>query len=774
MTRLTVSAAILFQLVFTSYAFCSLRTTEAVEWPSVVKGVIAVNPDDQVIYYAEENVITTLDSALTVLPGTLMVNTTEMIQSLCYKDHKLFAAMGSDGIRMFKTDDNGYIQESPIGSYAPSALSASGETRDWASDIFAFKLNVGDGHVYLADTLYGIRVLTLTEDLLNAGQYILEEDGIYEKSEFPEGILGISVGSLTESSTRYAYALDAFSGVIFFDISEPVAGENIGIDETISVLGANLLYDNYARAKDVFVDDKGFLYIPHVDYVDVSAGNGAIESRLGIYRTDEAESGATLTQIGLNAIPGGYVTAMDMSEDGYAYVADTIGLQIVDVSDVAVPVIKGAYPERGEVEDPAENALGSHAVKYMAGSVYLASYANTPDNGLVKGIKKIDVSDPESPAEVGEYRKKLDVRGLCLSNEKTEDGVSIRYLFAADRGEDGGLLVFRLVDSNSLTRMAALDFLAVHDTSGPVSDVAVSGNYLFLVLAEGGLEVWDSSTPSVSFDKIAALDTEAFSDAEKLFLSGQYGYVAGGENGLIITDVASPAAPSVKSVYDTPGMAMDVYVADGYAYMADGENGLLILNVSDPLNPFPQGSFNTDGTARGVYVENGYAYVADGENGLNVIDVSAPARPVLKGKFDTPGNAGSVVVSDQIAYVADGVDGMVAVNIKKPADMEGVTFPSYQTYGVCQDIRLSSKITSLDNEKQYARYAFIADGTGGVLAVRLYENGVANQSGDIDNDVVSCFIETLNPPATDWTALFLFLSGVCFCAVALSIKKFWS
>lgn len=742
MKWLLLTASLVFQMVAAVNSSAVIKTTEAVQWPSAIKGAMTVNPDQQVIYYGEENTITTLDTSLTAISGTISIDTAEMIQSLYYQDNKLFVAIGGDGVRVFKTDDKGAPGKDPIGIYDLKGSGPSGDPPGSANDMFAFTLCLKGEELYLVDTLYGIRRLALKEDALNPDHLTFQAIALYEKSRFPEGLLRVAVGDPSSTGNRFAYALDTFYGAMIFEATESATAEKIGIDEENSVLGANPAYDNYARAKDIFLDEQGLLYAPHFDYVEISPANVAIESRLAIYQTVQTAGAFTLSQTSITPIPGGYVSALDVA-GGYAYIADTIGLQIIDARNPLLPAVAGVYPARTEGETSAKNALGSHGVKYMNGSVYLSSYFNSAEMGLFKGIKKINVENPGNPAETGAYQKKIDIKGVALSNEKTEDGESVAYLFAADQGEDGGgVRVFRITDGSSLDKMAAIDFLAVHGDSGAVADGALSGNYLFLLTDESGVEVWDASNPSVSFDRIGSVQDEKLNGAQQITLSGHTAYVAAGEKGLVMLDIEKPESPRIQALYDTEGSVKDVYVAGGYAYIADGEKGLLILSITDPTAPSLIGFLDTPGIASGVHVEETLAYVADGSEGLSVIDISAPQKPVLKGRIDTFGNAFRVRVSDQIAFVADGVEGMVAIDISKPADMERVVFPSYQTYGICTDLFLTSKIVNPDNTGQFAQYAFLADGPGGVIAVRLYENGVEKRSGDIDSGVKSCFLET--------------------------------
>jgi hypothetical protein len=68
-----------------------------------------------------------------------------------------------------------------------------------------------------------------------------------------------------------------------------------------------------------------------------------------------------------------------------------------------------------------------------------------------------------------------------------------------------------------------------------------------------------------------------------------YAYVAGGKEGVVIIDVEKPEAPFIYTKFNADGQindAHDVKVATTNAsligYVADGENGLVVLQLTDP------------------------------------------------------------------------------------------------------------------------------------------------------------------------------------------------
>jgi hypothetical protein len=158
----------------------------------------------------------------------------------------------------------------------------------------------------------------------------------------------------------------------------------------------------------------------------------------------------------------------------YAYVADDVGLRIVDVANPATPAEIGfcdtpgsavgvalaenyAYVADGygglrivNVANPAAPTdVGfCHTPGYAYGVAVVGDYAFVADYG--NGLRIIDVSNPAAPSEVGFY----DTPGYAYGVAVTED-----YAFVAD--EAAGLIILRLlrdrvsvtipVDGGSLT-----------------------------------------------------------------------------------------------------------------------------------------------------------------------------------------------------------------------------------------------------------------------------------------------------------------------------------
>jgi len=76
------------------------------------------------------------------------------------------------------------------------------------------------------------------------------------------------------------------------------------------------------------------------------------------------------------------------------------------------------------------------------------------------------------------------------------------------------------------------------------------------------------------------------------------------------------------------GQALAVTVAGNYAYVADWVGGLLVVDIANPAAPTEAGFYDTPGSANGVAVAGNQVYVADYLY-LGIYDVSHCVSPII-------------------------------------------------------------------------------------------------------------------------------------------------
>ena len=190
----------------------------------------------------------------------------------------------------------------------------------------------------------------------------------------------------------------------------------------------------------------------------------------------------------------------------------------------------------------------------------------------------------------------------------------------------------------------------IHSFGGAVAAVAVQGEYAFL--GEGfSLTVLDASNPAML---IAVGRSSALPDLiQDIAIAGDYAYVVAKEAGLYVLDISNPRKPSVAASLDTPGEAYGVTIRGATAFIADGGAGLRIVDITNPESPQ---ALDTAGKTYQVAVAGALAYLADGKY-LRTVDISDLTAPVERGTHTELWSVwyAGVAAAGKYAYVTDGL-----------------------------------------------------------------------------------------------------------------------
>jgi hypothetical protein len=183
--------------------------------------------------------------------------------------------------------------------------------------------------------------------------------------------------------------------------------------------------------------------------------------------------------------------------------------------------------------------------------------------------------------------------------------------------------------------------------SGLAYCVAVDGDYAYVGRSLPEIVVFDVSDPT---NPVNAGHIDGFDDIYGIALDGNRAYLAAGSDGLKVVDITDPTSPTVIGTYDTPGVALAVEAAGRYVYIADQLEGLIAINVGDPTSPTLAGQYDTPGWAEDLAVDGDYAYVMDFST-LQVINIRVPELPTLAGSFDPPADFRSITLSGDYAFM---------------------------------------------------------------------------------------------------------------------------
>ncbi|KND47938.1 MAG: hypothetical protein AB199_04240 [Parcubacteria bacterium C7867-004] len=414
------------------------------------------------------------------------------------------------------------------------------------------------------------------------------------------GTLGIANGG-TATTTFYN------GGVVFSDgtkLTQSSAPANFFWNETNKFLGLgtsspwaqlSINPDNIAGPALAIGSSTGTSFMV-TNGGNVGIGTSTVGSKLTLAGGNFTQlASGNPTQKGVYNTTGNAGTSVIVGK--YAYVADdTAGLQIIDVSNPALPTLVSTLDTSGFATDIA--VAGKYA--------YISDYAG--------GLKVIDISNPISPILVGTYSTgAFAYFSLAVSG---------KYAYVVDI-TGATMIVIDISNPAAPVGVASLSGL-----SSP-QDIQVVGKYAYIADNFSGLRIVDISNP-LAPRLISTTDTPWL--AYGVYVSGKYAYIGDGDTpagGIKIIDISNAASPSVVGALDTTGNAKGIYVSGRYAYVADGSSGIQVIDVASSTAPSLVGTYNTSGSAYGVTVVGKYAYVADLSAGLQIIDINGTEVPAL-------------------------------------------------------------------------------------------------------------------------------------------------
>ncbi|HPH61813.1 MAG TPA: hypothetical protein PLX72_09235, partial [Candidatus Syntrophosphaera sp.] len=255
-------------------------------------------------------------------------------------------------------------------------------------------------------------------------------------------------------------------------------------------------------------------------------------------------------------------TVDDIALDGnYAFVStrDT-GLQILDVSDSADPVVVNSFEIDGGV-----------IVKSLVrdGILYALGWQSSPDSGSTVEtytLNIISVSDPQNPYLLGTYHHQWrPLWFMALSGD---------YAYLA--GYENYFLVVDISDP-AQPQLVTTVSTGYHNLRGLAMD---GGLLFFLTFETRTLQIYDISDPA-SPQPLGSFTTHF--TPECLAVAGGYAYI-GTPSSVFIIDVSVPVMP-IPVGYLQSTTIRRIAALDGFALLTSLYE-VLLLDVSDPQQPF--------------------------------------------------------------------------------------------------------------------------------------------------------------------------------------------
>ncbi|MDD5626100.1 MAG: DUF2341 domain-containing protein [Patescibacteria group bacterium] len=450
-------------------------------------------------------------------------------------------------------------------------------------------------------------------------------------------------------SGNYVYVANGYyNGFVVIDVSEPFS-------------------PNFSESLKTLSDSQG-VYVSG-DYAYMAEGYQGLH----IYDI----TGDTPSYVGSYDTPG---YARDVYVSGnYAYVADSDwGLQIIDITTPSAPSFVSWYNTPGTAYQVVVDGdyayvidattlqiinISNKAVPALTGSyncpdnaygldkignyVYVTGYGQNPS------FSAVNVTNPASPTLGGSYNG--SEYGNQAYDVKVKTIGASTYAFLASYNY--GLVVLNITTLGSIsyvTRLASTE-LTYH------MRLFLSGNYAYIANERGGLDIVDISNPA-AINRQQKIDVPDY--VMDVMVDGDNAYMAARSSGLQKVNITRPASLSSTPTSD---YGREVFVSGNYAYMAEETNSSLsIFDITDKTAPIFLSNKDLGGTyCNDVKVVGSYAYVSCYDAGLYIVDVSDPVNPVYKGVYNTPSYAYEVIVDGSYAYVADYTT-LQIINISDP------------------------------------------------------------------------------------------------------------
>ncbi len=312
---------------------------------------------------------------------------------------------------------------------------------------------------------------------------------------------------------------------------------------------------------------------------------------------DAAELQQGLDPLGGQAFPTGIISSLPLFGEAKnvvvagandktqtAYVATgSYGLAVVNASQFNNPIILGQLNLAGDATDVAVDAnLKIAAVATNNGGLQLVDVSDPMLPVLKKTINinasQVEVVDGIAYATVGTSLRAVDllsgeqIQQVTLPGSGTVTGLARdgSYLYGFISGPD----IFFTVDISNSAAPTLKGQLTVSIAS---TDVGVFAGNGVAYLAGSGMRTINISNPA---NPTLISDSDLFFTARNIALNGSgLALIASESQGIGVYDITDPQnTNNVVFSVDTPGFTYGVALASGIAYVADGTGGLQVIN----------------------------------------------------------------------------------------------------------------------------------------------------------------------------------------------------
>jgi len=384
-------------------------------------------------------------------------------------------------------------------------------------------------------------------------------------------------------------------------------------------------------------------------------------------------------------------------QNDYIYIASiNFGVGIINVHDMESP--------------QAIARIQGHAKRIYLYNNYVYSF----DHNFIN-ITKVD--DPENPSNT------LQINILDDKDKFGEDFyVTENNIFVACRN---GFLIYDAANKESPKKMN------FYGTGGYVRDVWIEDENAFILHSSNQLNIYDINNHS-SPDLICSFKIPWEGDdydmlPNRLFLSGNYLYIACAGAGIHIIDISNPNSPFEIGNFLGSFVSLNLWVENNLAYIADFTNGLIIVDISNPKNPMEINFLKLNNAYYAdIHKYNNYIYLSN-NNKVNIIDVTDPRLAHEIVIYNSGDNIENIFVNNNYIYALIYSHGLEVVDVHNPSNPILVSHCYWQEPG-----------ESSEDIFVYDDFAFIAD-YGGLRIMDVKNHLNPNEIGfySIPNDFTS-------------------------------------
>lgn len=257
-------------------------------------------------------------------------------------------------------------------------------------------------------------------------------------------------------------------------------------------------------------------------------------------------------------------------------------------------------------------------------------------------------------------------------------------------------------------------------TSGYAQDVVVKDDYAYIAQGEGGLmivNIADANNPQA----VSTTSEGVRGYSAKIAMKDSVIYLGAGSFGVTVLNVADKERPQVTASNLSMKPARSLHVMGDYLFTAISEQGVKISKISYPTQPDIRGGMSTSGYAQGVAttIDSNYLFVVCGEMGLSIFNIrdfqEGFGNYPLTGWGDTPGYAEAVTIldSESLAFMACGTSGLQIVDFSDSTDIHVVG--SYDGIGYAKELVYSNQKIFMTAEKGGLQIIDVADPVNPVL-----------------------------------------------------------